>query len=483
MAKKKNSKKVIWFWAHRRNASLHHFSFLMHGMKGRGWAPVVNFWFDCQIVVGVPGKGCYVFYDKNQFSSKDKYKDVQRSIDSNPNFVGDFGKRTNEIFGAVFFKCMEIDQDNLSLLSNNELKKLYDGFIEAIMACPLITVQLWGIEACFDENWRIIKFLRKRLKELKKEREFQAYKELLSVNTGETVAFTEQKNFHQVALELYKNKKIRSLFENENNKNISLKLRSYKRENILFEKHIQKYEWINTEYVSGGWSREKWVDLFRQAIVAKQKPDEKLREILDNFAQLNKQRQKIITELKPPKDVVHALDALSELIAQRDWAKGYFTKALLSYNNLLDEVARRAGITRDDILYCSYPEVGEFLKTGKIISKKEIADRQKNGFGIVIKKGEMNIISGKKNIEVLIRKENIGEPFKKYANISQFKGLAASRGKIRGIARVLEDASGISEFKKGENSFYFLWIYTFPKSFLRYGKIYRRIGSDRRQGF
>ena len=51
---------------------------------------------------------------------------------------------------------------------------------------------------------------------------------------------------------------------------------------------------------------------------------------------------------------------------------------------------------------------------------------------------------------MLIRKENIGEPFKKYANISQFKGLAASRGKIRGIARVLEDASGISEFKKGE---------------------------------
>ena len=86
----------------------------------------------------------------------------------------------------------------------------------------------------------------------------------------------------------------------------------------------------------------------------------------------------------------------------------------------------------------------------KIISKKEIADRQKNGFGIVIKRGEMNIVSGKKNIETLIKKENISEPFKKYANIYEFRGLAASRGKIKGIARVLEDASGISGFKDGE---------------------------------
>lgn len=445
---KKN--KINWFWAHRRNSSLHHFSFLMHGLHGKGWMPAVNFWFDNQVVIGVPGKGCYVFYDKDQLSNRDKYRDIQKSIDRNTNFSKDFKRRTDEIFGAIFFKCMNIDGDNLSLLSKDELHRLYKEFIDAMMVGPIITVQLWGIEACFDENYRIMKFLKKRLKELKKENEFQVYRETLSLNVGETIAFTEQKNFYQVASVLCKSRRIKDLFKKENNKNISEKLKKYKRENILFEKHIQKYEWINTEYISGGWSREKWIDLFKQSISVRQTPGEKLKEILDNFKELNSQRQKIIAELKPPKDVMHAIDALSELIAQRDWAKGYFTKALLSYNNLLDEIAKRADITRNDILYCSYPEVDEYLITGKIISKREILDRQKNGFGIVIKSEEMSIVSGKKNIEALIKKEKISEPFKKYTNISKFKGLAASRGKIRGVARVLEDASGISDFKKGE---------------------------------
>ncbi len=46
-----NNEKINWFWAHRRNASLHHFSFLMHGLAGKGWSPVINFWFDNQIVI------------------------------------------------------------------------------------------------------------------------------------------------------------------------------------------------------------------------------------------------------------------------------------------------------------------------------------------------------------------------------------------------------------------------------------------------
>jgi phosphohistidine swiveling domain-containing protein len=450
MREKMKSKKINWFWVHRRNASLHHFSFLMHGLAGKGWMPAVNFWFDNQIVIGVPGKGCYVFYDKDQLTTGQKYKDVQKSIDKNSDFPKDFRRRTDEIFGAIFFKCMKIDEDNLSLLSNEELYRLFKEFIDAMMIGPIITVQLWGIEACFDENYRIIKFLKKRLRELKKEGEFQTYKEMLAVNTGETVAYTEQKNFYQVASELFENNEIKELFKFKDVKNISEDLIKYEYENKLFEKHIKKYEWVNTEYVSGGWTREKWVDLFRQAIVAEQSPGDKLKELLDNFSDLNKKRQDVLNELKPPKDVMHAINSLSELIAQRDWTKGYFTKALLSYNNLLDEIAERAGATRNDLLYCSYPEIDEYFRSGKIVSAEEITDRQKNGFAIVIKDGKMEIVSGKKNIEALIQTENIGEPFEKYVNISEFKGLVASKGKIKGVARVLEDASAISEFQKGE---------------------------------
>ena len=134
-----NEEKINWFWAHRRNASLHHFSFLMHGLTGKGWSPVINFYFDNQIVVGVPEKGCYVFYDKDQLKSGAKYKDVQDSIDSNSNIVIDFRRRTDEIFGAIFFKCINIDLENLSLLSKEDLLKMYEDFDREFLSIPVKT--------------------------------------------------------------------------------------------------------------------------------------------------------------------------------------------------------------------------------------------------------------------------------------------------------------------------------------------------------
>lgn len=446
---KKKSQKINWFWAHRRNASLHQFGLLMSGLSGKGWMPAVDFWFNNQIVVGIPGKGCFAFYDRDQLSSKDKYRDVQRSIDNNPNFVNDFKIRTSELFGAIFFKCIVIDNENLILSSQEDLLKLYQEFITTMIVAPIITVQLWGIEACLDDNYRIIKFLKKRLRQLKKEGLFQEYKEKLTVNMGETVAFTEQKDFYKIAGKLSK-PKIAKIFKNKNISLISKNLKKFPYENSIFEKHINKYEWMHTEYVGVGWTREKWVGLFRDAIIDKKLPGTRLDEILNNFELLNNERRGIIKELNPPKDVIHSIEALAELISQRDWAKGYFTKILLSYNNLLNEIARRIGITLSDIYYYSHVEVEDYLKHKKIISNKELIKRKKEGFVIVIKNGNFSLTSGSKNINKIIREEKISEPFDKVVNIHSFKGLSASAGKIKGMAYVTEDASTLSDFKKGD---------------------------------
>lgn len=435
---------------HRRNASLHHFSFLMSGLSGKGWLPVVNFWFDNQAVVGVPGKGCYIFYDKEQLKSGAKYKDIQDSIDNNPAFVGDFKRKTDEIFGALFFKCLNIETENLSLLSKEELHRLYKEFIDAVTASPLITVQLFGIEACFDENYRIMQFLRKRLQALGKGKDFDKYKGLLSVNTGETVAFTEKKNFYQVAVELSKKKEARDLFKNTDEEEVSEQLKQCPIENALFEQHIKKYEWVNTEYVSGGWSREKWIGEFRKAIGDTLSPDEQLSTLLKNFQSMNAERKKVIEELNPSQDVQHAIDCLSEFIAERDWTKGYFTRSLLSYNKLLDEISRRIKGTRDDILQYSYQEIEKYFVDGGVISPKEIEDRKKNGYVILIKRGIFELVTGKERIKETIENEGITEPFEKAVNVTEMNGLGASRGLVRGKVRVLEDASKISELEEGE---------------------------------
>lgn len=461
--------RINWFWAHRRNASLHHTSFLMRGLAGRGWAPAVNFWFDHQIIIGVPGKGAYFFYDRDQLSSVDKYHDVQESIDTNPNFVADFHRRTDEIFGAIFFKALAVEEANLTLLSQDEIAKLYESFLGTFTVAPFITVQLWGIEACFDEDWRIMRFLRDRLMEIGQSREFQYYKETLSVNTGETVAFTEQKDFYRVAEALMKSE-AGKLFATETSSVISERLREYPEENAWFEQHTREYEWMNKEYMSSGWSREKWIEVFRDALVSDVKPDQKLQELLDGFRKLNEERQNVLRKLDPPADVMHALDSLAELIAQRDWAKGYMTKALLSYHKLLGEIARRVGIGLEDVFLYSYREVAD-LVLGKKLPSEEIEERAKNGYAIVVKGEEFSIVSGKENVRMVVENEGISDPFEKLANMDSFKGLGASRGVIRGLARVLEDASRLSELQAGEILVTYMTTIEFTPAFRRAGAV------------
>jgi phosphohistidine swiveling domain-containing protein len=446
-------------------------SFLMHGLRGKGWAPAVDFWFDNQIVVGVPGKGTYIFYDKNQLSSEGKYQDIQESIDNNSNFVADFKRRSDEVFGAVFFKCLNIELENLSLLAQTELIEMYQDFMQTIMASPLITVQLWGIEACLEDNYRIATFLRDRLQVLGKNREYDNYRGILSVNTGETVTFTEQKNFYQVAERLWQHPEVAELFRTESVEGVSKRLKNFPEENQLFEQHTKKYEWVHTEYVSGGWSREQWIELFQQTIKGGVNPTEKLTELLDNFEELNRERSKVIAELNPPVEVRHALDSLAILIASRDWAKGYFTRILLHYTKLLDEIARRLDVTRDDLLYYSYQEIEEALKNNQAIAPEEITSRKQDGFVIVIKHGELSLVTGKENVADTIQDEGINEPFENLINIKEFKGIAASKGRIIAKARVLEDASRIEELEEGEILVTYMTTIEFIPAFRKAGGV------------
>lgn len=426
-------------------------SFFMHGLKEKGWEPAVNFWFDNQLLVGVPGKGAYIFYDRKQLSSSDKYKDVQESIDNNPDFVAAFQRRTDELFGAIFFKCLNIELENLGLLSDIELHALYQDLMKTIMVGPIITVQLWGIEACLDESYRIATFLRKRLQELGKSKECELYKGLLSINTGETVAFTEQKNFYQVADKLYAHTEIREVFMNSDVDTVSQELKKYPQENKYFEQHTKKYEWVNTEYVSGGWSREQWIALFQKTIQdTTASPQQKYKELLDGFTELNEARKKAIQELNPSADVLHALDGLAELIAQRDWSKGYLTRILLSVNKVLDEVAKRLSSDRLTLLDYTYFELGEAICTRRALAKEELESRKNDGWMFIIKQGVFELITGRQKIQEAILREGVNEPFENLVNITEFKGTIASLGKITAKARVLEDASRINELEEGE---------------------------------
>lgn len=443
----------------------------MQGLQGRGWSPAVDFSFDHQIVVGVPGKGCYIFYDKDQLSATGVYKQVQDSVDRNPNFVAEFRRRTDELFGAIFFKCINIDSENLPLLSDSELADMYTDFLSATMAAPIITVQLWGIEALLDPGYKIISFLETALNERGKNRDFEMYRGTLTVNIGETVAMTEQKNFFQVAIACNNDDAVRALFETESPDALVEKLPAHPRFAAFIDTHIHKYEWINTEYVSGGWTKVRWMELFKNAIIDPVSPSVKLAELENNYEKLVAERERVIAELVPPSDVRHALSCLAELIAERDWSKGYFTRILLSYHKLLDEAAARLGVPRSNLFSYTYTELEAAMRSRTSLSSQTVSDRQTNGFALVIKGRAVELASGSEAVRAVIEREGISEPFDKVINVTEFKGLAASRGIITAKARIIEDASSLDELESGEILVTYMTTIEFTPAFRKAGAI------------
>jgi len=444
-------KQIKWFWAHRRNASLHHMSFFGAGLRGRGFVPVCDFYFDHQIYYGVPGKGCYIFYDHNQLSQADLYRRVQTSVDHNIKFIEEFRSISDKLFGAVFFYLDKISESNLDLLSDQEISLLYNGFISAVTAGPILTVQLWGIEALLQPEYIIIKHLKKKLKQWGKEDELQSYKEKLLINTGESVAYSEQRDFFRVAAGLFHNKKVFRIFKTHSLQQIARELSNYPRENRWIEAHINKYSWVNSEYVSGAWSKQDWLKLFKESLQNPTPPTKKLSKLIGDFNSAARARQQLIKKLKPSTDVRHAIECLSEFIAQRDWSKGYFAKSLLIYRRLLAEIAWRLGETEESILNYHFEELGQAMINKIALPKKIIALRKNQGFIILNKSGSRRIVQGAANITRTLKQEGIEDPTKRINNKDwKIRGLIANKGKITGRAKVLENSNEIDSFKKGE---------------------------------
>lgn len=431
-----NMEKINWFWAHRRNSSLHHMSLIARGFHNNGFLPVVNFHFHNQIFVGKPTKGIYIFYDRDELNSK--YKDIQGSINNNNNFPHDFKERSDQIFTDLFSICKKIKQKNLSTLSQEQLFELLKEFKKKITVAPLITVQLWGIEACWDEDYTLTKELRSHVSE----EEFLLIKGKLSQSTGKSVALSEKESFLKVLLEIQKIPILFEKFKIATAEQITIFLNQFPFIEAKIKEHISNFEWVNSEYVSEKLEFSTWIDVFRKGL--KDDAETSLNNVYKQHETALHEKQKVIEELALSEASRHIINSLNELVSERDWAKGKFCYALSVYDLLLQEIANRLHISKDDILYIDIEELLEILETKRIIFLNE----RKNGFALVSKKGNINIVT--MELEKFLFDKGINDIFSSVTPVKSFKGVVASQGKVQGKVRVIDNPEQLSEFKKGE---------------------------------
>lgn len=425
---------INWFWSHRRNTSLHHMSLFVRGLKAKGFLPEVNFYFDNQIFMGIT-KGCYIYYDRDQLNQK--YKDVQKSIDNNPNFAQDFRKKQDKIFDAVFTVCDKISTTNLKQASKKQLLDLLSDFAEKLIVGPLITVQLWGIEACWDDDY----VLSKELKE-KRPKDFDVLKGDLSQSTGKTVAYSERESFLKLMIKITQNKQLCELLQEGKFASADELLETLPTIKQAITTHIDTFAWMNTEYVSEPWTMDEWYEQMAKEL---DKPEQQYEQLQSTYKNAIEHKDQLIKEIGFSKKAQHILTALNEFVAQRDWAKGKMCHILAIYDMFLNEIVMRLGINKKELLLYDFEELANAIIVGNSldISKRE------EGWALVSKHGDLQILDATQ-LPQLIKEEQLTDMQAKIIQQTQFHGVPACKGKATGIVRVIDNPKDISQFQNGE---------------------------------
>ena len=412
-------------------------SLLAKGFHSKGFLPVVDFYFHNQIFVGKPGKGVYLFYDRDELDNK--YKDIQNSIERNKSFAHDFKIISDQIFADLFTICKKTKETNLSEVSNESLLQLLIDFKNKITVGPLITVQLWGIEACWDDHYILSREIRSKVSD----QEFLIIKGKLSQSTGKSVALSEKESFLKICMNIQKSPSLHKKFKSLAVSEISQILEEFPSVKSAIQEHMTNFEWVNSEYVSEKWDFQRWIGVLQRGM----NNDAQL--LLNNmYTQYNNainEKQKIIEKLELSDTSIHVINALNEFISERDWAKGKFCYALSIYDLLLQEIAARLNISKDDILYMESEELIKVMRTRQTISTKG----RKDGFALVSKQGSINIVETEE-LERFLSEERIEQAFSPVSRVRSFGGVIASQGKVKGRVRIIDNPEHLSEFKRGE---------------------------------
>ncbi len=308
----------------------------------------------------------------------------------------------------------------LEKLSNLELLERFESYINVFYQfAPFMSIPL-SVEQILPK--KIEKDLRKILPG-KDVNEF-----LSRLTTPKKLSYTAQEHMDLLKLAIKIKKE---------------KLSEYKYKKEL-SKHVQKYLWLSIWNFSDPLLKEPYFEQQLRELLSYDL--EECESDLDEIRRNRDLSKRTLEKLSIKKELRDNIKLMRKYVFLRNYRREMLALSYFHLRPLLEEVAKRAGLSLDELCHLIHPEIIEFLKTGRLPSKEEILSR-KERWAFVIRKGRWELLSDQEGIEKLIREE-LGE--KAIKKITKIKGNVACRGKAKGKVRVILDKVEVGKFRKGE---------------------------------
>ena len=142
------------------------------------------------------------------------------------------------------------------------------------------------------------------------------------------------------------------------------------------KKHLQKYCWIPTDDPTGSpWTEQDL--MVRIDWLLKQNPKEKLNEIILGEERRKKQLDEFISELELEQRTIKLIEIARDFVYLRNYRVEAWVQSLFAVKPFFEFIARKAGLTFDELMALSSEEIKGYLESGKLISREEIEKRLK----------------------------------------------------------------------------------------------------------
>ncbi|MBT3297465.1 hypothetical protein HN385_00920 [archaeon] len=307
----------------------------------------------------------------------------------------------NDLPVLLNFQC-KIDEFNLSDISDNELKNIWNKFYD-------LTIKFW-VNVIFPElaNYGSEKYFKEKLSH-----------------------YILKEDDLRTAMEILTTPKRSSFFEKEE---VEL-LGTYD-----FKKHQEKYFWLQNSYFG---SKICSIDFFKER---KKNLNVNLKtEIEQRIFLTRENKTKIIETYNLPKKIINISNAISECIEWQDERKGHLLLNIHYKDILLNEVARRFDYDKKYLTNFAFFEISKLFEG---VDLKQEAELRKECMGIHFT-DEINVLNNKEALEFW--EEFVDKEVKEH--LSEFKGTIASKGPnqiTKGKVRVILDPFNIKHFNQGE---------------------------------
>lgn len=236
--------------------------------------------------------------------------------------------------------------------------------------------------------------------------------------------------------------------------NIALKIGSLKSLNSkikeasvqkMLVKHQRQYFWVKNNYHDRYiLSVKDFIEEIKTILANRVDVKKEINRIKNNAIINARQKKKLLNKLKPNRYLKNLLEISEQFTHWQDERKRRTMLFTHAASLLIEEIGCRYGYTLEMMRYLTRAEVAELLK-GKKISVSELYARAKKM--IIYQKGNNYEIKSGQEATMIVNKI-----FKNtdHSSIQDFRGLTASTGKARGIAKIVTSVRDVDKVNKGD---------------------------------